>query len=290
MADPSERPSSTAITIGEIQVLTFRAHVAGPPAIVDALRPLIATPPAWARGAAECTRWFGVQPDEARPDWQQITCDGVPVWSGPRPNDVVGYLLWAVYDAALQYLKGRYLLFHAGAVAAGARGVLLPAASQSGKTTLVAGLLAAGFDYLSDDVAVLDPMTLRLLPFARDLRVRRDSFGALAAGYPELAAGSVPCVELDGEATWYLSPASGAWPTAPVPVQRVVLPRYVPGERTCLTPIARSVALQRLLEQSFNARSRGKSAVERLVELLRGVECFALTVGDLGSAVRLLRE
>ena len=43
--------------------------------------------------------------------------------------------------------------FPAGSVACRGRGLILPAPSGGGKTTLVAGLVAAGFDYLSDEVA-----------------------------------------------------------------------------------------------------------------------------------------
>lgn len=54
---------------------------------------------------------------------------------------------------------------HAAAMARGGRACVFPAASGQGKSTLVGELLALGWDYLSDEIAPIDPARCAVLPF-----------------------------------------------------------------------------------------------------------------------------
>jgi hypothetical protein len=73
-------------------------------------------------------------------------------------------------------------------------------------------------------------------------------------------------------------------------VRYVVLPEYRADQATSLQAIPRSMALQRVLEQSFNLRGHGAEGVGRLVEMLADAECYALRVGGLAPAVEALRR
>src|SRR5213083_451551 len=58
------------------------------------------------------------------------------------------------------------LWFHAGAAASGDCAVLLPGPRGHGKSTLVTGLCARGWTYLSDDIVPIDPISSRVVPFS----------------------------------------------------------------------------------------------------------------------------
>lgn len=274
----------------EIQILGAFARVVGP---LDLLRQLQRLFPATVRAAHASDRQasnhttFTVQLDTPTPGWHQVLRDGVRLWAGQAEDELLPYLEWGINTAAAEWLGRRYLLFHAGSVAYAGGGLILPAPSGSGKSTLVAGLVAAGFQYLSDEVAVLDPAALRLLPFAKSLCIKAGARDALRPLYPELAT-AIPRRRFGGESVWYLTPSPDSSPSAPLPVRHVVLPRYCPGVVTALRPIARSAALQRLLEQSFNIRGHGALGVGRLVEMLRQARCYGLSVGSLDQAVDAL--
>jgi hypothetical protein len=60
---------------------------------------------------------------------------------------------------------------HAGVVARAGQAIVLPGASWSGKSTLVAALVAAGATYYSDEYAVLD-RSGRVHPFAKPISIR----------------------------------------------------------------------------------------------------------------------
>lgn len=66
-----------------------------------------------------------------------------------------------------------FLELHAGVVSDGERCIVLPGAPGSGKTTLTAGLVFFGFDYFSDEVALLDEGSLRLRPVPLGLGISR---------------------------------------------------------------------------------------------------------------------
>ena len=73
--------------------------------------------------------------------------------------------LWHVHTEAIRH-TGDFLLVHAGAVRtpSGRGDAALPAQPESGKSTLTLGLVQAGFGYLSDEAAAIDPVTRMLHP------------------------------------------------------------------------------------------------------------------------------
>jgi hypothetical protein len=69
-----------------------------------------------------------------------------------------------------EYAQG-WVFVHAGAVAWKGRGIIIPANSGKGKTTLVAELAKLGAEYYSDEYAVFDAEG-NLHPFARELSIK----------------------------------------------------------------------------------------------------------------------
>jgi HprK-related kinase A len=270
-----------------IRILDLQARVIGPKACLTELPKLFPTAAGWTTsGDPELVTTIQVQVDVPEARRYQITKDGIPLLAIRDPQEIPALLEWAVNTAAVAELGARYLLLHAGAVSYRDRGMLLPAASGAGKSTLVAGLVASGLQYLSDEVGVLDPRTQMLLPFAKSMCVKNGAIEVLAPLYPELKAGA-PRYRLD-EPICYLGPPPDSWPDGPVPVHFVVLPRYRRRARTVLTPVPRSTVLRCLLEQSFSLRRHGSGGVRSIVGVLRDADCYTLTFSDLGQAVDLL--
>jgi len=196
-----------------------------------------------------------------------------------------------VNTSVIQQLAPHFLLFHAGAVSWGESGIVLPAAHGAGKTTLVAALAACGFGYFGDDIAAIEPESLRLLPYRKNACVKAGSRAALGSWYPQLAI-EPPRVRFGGERVWYLPPPSGAWPSVAAPIRHIVLPQFVPGTRSRLEPITRVDALAVLRAQTFGEThtERSGATLERTVALLRAAQCHRLTIGHLGEAVALMVE
>lgn len=176
--------------------------------------------------------------------------------------------------------RPEHLNLHAGAVAADGRGLLLPAGSGAGKTTLTAALVMAGCDYLTDEAASVDLDRLLVEPYAKPLSLSSTSQTALGCRQSEL--GPMELIP----ASW-LRP--GCW-SGPVPPGAIVFPEHRPGAPAELTPISRGEALVDLANNSFNFVDHGSRWLPRLRDLVAGCGCWRLTYGNALEAAALISE
>lgn len=123
---------------------------------------------------------------------------------------------------------------HAGAVGWRGQGILLPAKSFQGKTTLVAELVKNGATYFSDEYAVLDDEG-RLHPFAKPLSLRKPG--------GDHAQTEIPVSAFGGEA------ATGA-----LPVGWVIFTEYEKGGRWEAERLSTGRGLLELLRHTLPVR------------------------------------
>jgi hypothetical protein len=108
------------------------------------------------------------------------TLGGHEVWTLDLPQrGGVPLLVGQVVGTATSILR-RLLFVHAAAVELGGRGYMIVGAPGAGKTSIAAMLVREGAGYLSDEVALLNPASGELHPFALPLAVK--PWTAKAAG------------------------------------------------------------------------------------------------------------
>jgi hypothetical protein len=165
----------------------------------------------------------------------------------------------------------RRLFVHAGVVGWRGRAILIPGASRSGKTSLVAALVRAGATYYSDEYAVLDARG-RVHPYARPLALR-------AADGEARPSNKVAPEALGGRAG-----------TAPLPVGLVVASVYRPGARwrpRVLTPAEGVLAL---LEHTVLARVWPELALKTLQQVVATAATLKGARGEAEGVTRALLE
>lgn len=205
--------------------------------------------------------------------------------------DVLGPLLarlfWHINTQTLRQ-SSDFLLIHAGSVSTPAGdGVLLPARSGGGKTTLVTALVRSGFTYLSDEGGAVDPVSRMLYPYPRALTLKLGH----ADVFPEL------CGRVNGS-EWYegsrwIHPAEirpGAVGSTPCPIRFIVAPEYRPGATTELTRITPAEGAMVLLTHSINLRRYRSRALPLAAEVARRARCYRMVSGNLDDAVRAITE
>ena len=215
-----------------------------------------------------------------------VFVDGERMLTSPRPGDAAAFLLWHVFHATIAHTR-ELLMVHAGSVVSPAgHAVVLPAEAGSGKTTLTVALVRAGFGFLSDEVAAIDPDTLLAHPYGRAINLKKSSWRL----FPDLPP---PPWDTDWAAEFrFLRPTAlrADAEAAPAPVRLVVAPRYVPGARTEVTPMRRAEAVVELGQNLMNLQAYSAPVLPLLTEIVSRARCFRMVSGDLGDAVRAVSE
>lgn len=161
--------------------------------------------------------------------------NGEHLSSGDNFELVRGYLDDIIRITVAEFSK-KMVFLHAGAVGWKGKGVILPAMSHRGKSSLVLELVRAGAQYYSDDFAILDRRG-RLNPFARPISMRsRDGRSSTyevdaeselggSIGTSPIEVGLIMLTEYRSHARWrprILSTGEGVLATLPfaIPLQR----------------------------------------------------------------------
>jgi hypothetical protein len=185
-----------------------------------------------------------------------------------------------------------FLELHAGVVSDGERCIVLPGAPGSGKTTLTAGLVFSGFDYFSDEIALLDEGSLRLRPVPLGLGIKPGAVDVLGRLFPEVRYLKVHSRE-DGQQVRYLSlpAAQTAQPDVRREARWLIFPSYGRELGTALKPISRPAALRRLMREIMVLpKPLDETRVEALVRWMRQLRCFELPMNSLDHAVNLVKN
>jgi hypothetical protein len=213
-------------------------------------------------------------------------------------SDATGARRWPAYQDALLDLFDRLVhavlaqlhaqglvAIHAGALVQRDAALILAGRSGQGKTTLTLGLLRRGLGLLSDEFAVIDPATRRILPYRRSLHVR--------PGTPELIPElgfllGRPRHQLGGGSEWAVAPhdLERALPgclAQAAPLRHVLLLTGTPGadSPSAIAPIPAAVAALELLRGTWAASVDFAAALAAISQTLDRVPCARLQVGVL---------
>lgn len=223
--------------------------------------------------------------DEA-PTQFELRLDGELLARFVTLTATLAHLLWDL-NRRVVAASGRFVLVHAGAVARRGPAIVLPAPMESGKTTLVTGLLRAGFSYLTDEAAAIDPSLGSVTPYAKALHLDEGSW----ALFPDLAPRHTERRPSFVHDQWHVPPGRVGAPVATtVPLGAVVFPRYEAGVATALTPLSAARALVELIANCFNFALHGAEGLSAMASVIAGVRCHRLAVGDLDRACQIIVE
>ncbi|NHC45467.1 hypothetical protein [Motilibacter aurantiacus] len=213
--------------------------------------------------------------------------NGEPVLVEPdRPWLPAAYLLWHLNRDAVAATLPRATVLHAAAASWAGATVLLPAPMETGKSTLVTGLVRAGFAYVSDEAVAVDPATLTLTRYPKPIGLDPGSWPVLPAARPA-DADVLPeqwLVDAPG------LPGSGGIAPDPVPPARlVVLASYAPGTQTRLEPMTPGSAVLQMARSCFGWPGTARRDLPVLARLAETVRAVRLHRGELDEAVAAVR-
>jgi hypothetical protein len=152
-----------------------------------------------------------------------------------------------------------HIFVHAGVVGHGGRAIVIPGASFSGKTTLVAELVRAGAAYYSDEYAVLDEAGI-VHPYPKLLSMRSGGISQVDHG-----------VETIG----------GTAGVEPLPIGLVAVTSYSPDARWEPRRLSSGEAVLAVLENTVPAQERPEQAMSAITKAVNGAVALH---GDRGEA------
>lgn len=216
-----------------------------------------------------------------------LTADGEEILPKGPAAASVAHLLWELSRQAIGSVTG-YLALHAGSLSWRGLGVVLPAPSGGGKSTLTAGLTAAGCGYLSDEVGLVDLESGILHPFPRPLWMTQGSIELLPGLRERLPSG---LGGLDAQERHVPPDCLRPAPIGgPCPLRCVIVPEHFPGEQTVLEPIRRSEAVISMMTNAFNFDDFKGHGIIALARIAKQIRAYRLRMADLSTAVNLVFE
>lgn len=210
---------------------------------------------------------------------------GARCYEGHDAAEALEILVRSANQSVLSSAQADLLLVHGGAVQRGKSTVILPAASEAGKSTLTAGLVAAGWAYGTDDIVAIDPTTSLVHPYPRPICLDPGSHYLFAKHQPEID----PEWQSMLSRQWHLTvdelAPDGPGVAQPRLATHIVFPRYEAGAETQLTPLTRPQALLDLLQLRLRDAESERSTFEILAPIVASSSCHRLVVGRLDAAV-----
>jgi hypothetical protein len=247
------------------------------------LRPLESAGPARHRYRVATTPEGGPAP---LPDGEVIAFDDLQGESPTDPERAVAWVLWHLNTLVSTTATDRLHLHASGAADRAGRVVAFPAEMNSGKSTLVAGLVQRGLHYVTDETVAIDPDSLTVAPYPKAIGLDPGSWPVLADLEPEL-----PHDEASMAATkWYVDPSQVGSIAGPGPLSLVIFPTYDPARPTELVALSPTQAATRLAECAFNLDRLGQRGLDTLVAIATTTPAFALSVHDLASACATVED
>ena len=200
---------------------------------------------------------------------------------------ILDYLFWHVNRHAIESTSD-LLLVHAAGVERDGVCVVLPAAMESGKTTLAAGLVRTGFRYYTDEAVAIHPQDLTVTPFAKPLSIDPGSWGVLADLEPTIDESVRPLVAKQWQVPVTSIDANAL--AEPLSPRLIISPQYRAGAVTELRPVRRADMLLTIMDLTFGFREHPARNMAVLGEVLARCDCYHLVVGDLEAACALVNE
>ena len=186
--------------------------------------------------------------------------------------DLPNFVMEAVVRALIEDISTGVAL-HAGAVRWNGKAVLVAGPSGSGKSSLIAWLMDCGFEYLTDEAAVLDSGGM-LLGMPRALVVKPGAAEKVAC-FPAFEGAYV----VQAGFHTMVRPLTARFGTGASPCGLIIFPIFERSATLSITPLSAAQTAMRLVECNLNARNLPDGGFRAITGLSRKVPAVALRFG-----------
>ena len=190
-----------------------------------------------------------------------------------QPGDVIYHLSDRIVFHLADKAKDVHCL-HAASVAHGANALVVPANSGAGKSSFTCWLTANGFEYLTDELILVDAQG-SVEGLARPIQIKFHGLEAIdrLLVNPELVqkgkfATALPVESLDGTAA-----------SEPKKLALFLFPKYQKAAEFSFEKLSSAEAGMRLMANHVNARNLEGHGFRAMMKLIRNTPCYSLEYG-----------
>ena len=227
-------------------------------------------------------RWF-------RPQAVFLFDGYAPFLPGPKAH-ASPMLEWGM-NWVVAHTAHQYLIIHAAVVERHGLALLLPAPPGSGKSTLSAGLVFRGWRLLTDELALVRPDTVEIIPLARPISLKNESIDVIRRFAPDAVIGPASEGSTKGTIALLRVPAASIDKIdAPARPRWIVFPRYQAGAALRLTVRSKAQTFVELGESAMNYNILGEGGFNAMADLIDRCEIGDFVYSDLEEAVRFFSD
>jgi HprK-related kinase A len=181
------------------------------------------------------------------------------------------------------------LIVHAAVLVRNNKAIVFPATPGSGKSTLSAYFALSGWKLYSDEMAIVDLETLKVMPLFRPVCLKNESISLVKQWFPQsIFTGTAKDTQKGDVAHLKINSFAEYKTFEPVEVVAIVFPKFQKNTETTPYKISKISGFEKLAGNSFNYNvlgSNGFDAIQRLIESTQQVE---INYNDLSDVDDLL--
>lgn len=197
--------------------------------------------------------------------------------------DIFLFLEWQICGLVIK--TDRYLLIHAALAAMEGAGVLIAGPSGAGKTTLVAGLALRDYDYVTDEIVVVDPETGGVLPFPRTLNLTARALSGSPALLKRLSEKSYGQKQPYLGERWFVEAGPGRGISR---IRTVLFPAFEGTAEPAIEEVSRGTGLFLLTKNIFNLPLFQEKGIDLLMQMTKGARFYRMRTGNLDATLNLV--
>lgn len=179
-----------------------------------------------------------------------------------------------------------YLVIHAAVLERGNCAVILPAPPGSGKSTLCAALASRGWRLLSDEMTLVRPADLALVPMPRPVSLKNASIDVIRTFAPNAVFGPAVPETVKGTIAHMRPSADSIAAASRVACPtHLVFPRYQAGAATRLEPLPKARTFMGVADNAFNYPILGATGFDTLGRLVDACDAYDFCYSRLDEAM-----
>lgn len=184
-----------------------------------------------------------------------------------------------------------YLIIHAAVVEKDGQVLILCGQPGAGKSTLCAALVSRGWRLFSDEMAIIDLQSDRIIPFVRPISLKNQSIDIIGRFAADHILGQSFKDTAKGTVAHMKPPKSSVMQSKqPADCRWIVFPKYVENAATDLREYSKARTVLTLADNSFNYSVQGGRGFESLCRIVNNSQCYQFEYSDLSEAVQLFSE